>query len=251
MADPDDRDAYPVTITRRSAHPVAPTIDGHTPLAMFDRQDRIVLLGLDGQRQLFDGVFAAKADETNLPAIAPTPQAWATVYTHLLQPRDENEPAPRRHVKRADDVKPLLRLSLEDGQLIIRSDIYLRDQPAETLLARWRLNGTTVQRPRERMADEKQQRLRAREYHTNRFAIAFGLPAQLDGARPGDTVSVQVMFSPDGAQPLNGLEMAQQLRELEDITTGPITSDWLHVKLTEELLKTAADTARREQSAGD
>jgi len=145
-----------------------------------------------------------------------------------------------------DDPSPQspLTLSLHDGAFVLKCSAgKLLDLPAELLLARWWVNGKPVAAMKDpkRRQHAMQQARAVRE--TGDLRIAFGLPDFLGDVKAGDRVSVQVIYSPDGWEPVSVegqmRQMMQRMQRLRSMNAPlwPIVSNRIEFVLTEEMLK--------------
>ena len=93
-----------------------------------------------------------------------------------------------------EPIQQPLRLALEKGAFVIRSDVKLPAWPDLHLLARWWVNGKPVIAPR---SDEMIKHPQGRTLSLRReMRVTFGVPVSLGPLKPGARVALQVLYTP-------------------------------------------------------
>jgi hypothetical protein len=174
---------------------------------------------------------------------------------------DKNKPAYRVDPSRAGVIPNLPEQIGDDDLLMPKADglkLSLTDhafhvdagtatmQDDDTLIARWWLNGKLQPSDPTAKASDRADARQVSELHT--IDVAFGLPADLLSAKPGDKIAVQVLYSGAGWDYFNGLLQADALR---NDTTGWLLSNRLEFVLTADQLQTAKHSAAMARSGGE
>ncbi|HVT81587.1 MAG TPA: hypothetical protein VHM90_13145 [Phycisphaerae bacterium] len=127
-----------------------------------------------------------------------------------------------------------LKLGLADATFTLAADgRKMLNWPDEVLLARWWVGGKAVY-PDATMQNALQQHMARAMSETDKMTIAFGYPEYLH-ATEGDTLALQVLYSPRGyAQVATGEPLVQAaINSKENL---PLLSNRLEFKLTRELI---------------
>jgi hypothetical protein len=146
---------------------------------------------------------------------------------------------PRSIPDKQEDLPRPLRLSLQDSTIIIASPVKLINWPDLHLLARWWVNDRPVIPVRSDVI--KQISLGRVVTYSKRMRIVFRLPATLGDLKPGDTVGLQILFSPAIFKQLPKSRRSDALEFLatytdEESVAVPLLSNRIEVKVTRELL---------------
>ena len=75
-------------------------------------------------------------------------------------------------------------------------------------------------------------------HQVNEMTIAFALPDFVGDLKPGDRLAVQLLYAPDGHEPLSSMRMhlAQMMRMQRRDWPWPVMTNRLEFLLTAELL---------------
>jgi len=118
--------------------------------------------------------------------LPPWPQYEPRYYGHKLRAVAEGQyPYP-------------LKLSLEAGSFVLRSEAPMVDRPEELLLARWWIDGKPVDAKPPSNADRLTRDLARQIRHVRQMKVGFRLPDDVRPLKPGTKVTVQVMYSQAG-----------------------------------------------------
>ena len=95
-----------------------------------------------------------------------------------------------------------LQLALEQDRFVLRTagERLMPPVTPDELLARWWVNGKLVPAPPPRR--HATEFLKRPQRAANEVALAFGLPDHLGDLKPGDRISLQLLWCPDGHEPL-------------------------------------------------
>ncbi len=155
---------------------------------------------------------------------------------------------------------PGLKLSIKDKRFAVDSgDSLMLDWPDENLMARWCVNGkpiVPIVSP-----ESAQQASKGRQVNfTKHVEVGFGLPTDIGDVKPGDTVALQVMYSPGPITAVSAdAHLIQTAHSRESKKTGhlltPTVSNKLEFVLTQELLSLVrtplpAASANQKSAAG-
>jgi len=162
-----------------------------------------------------------------LPGKVPTPTAWV-----------DHVGRKARAIRVGERICPL-KLSLKDGHFVIQSPVKLVDWPDYYLLARWWVNGQPVL---PRRPEEISMRSIGRQVSfTTEMQIQFGLPDTLGKLKVGDTISLQVLYSPAMIEqvPTSRISLAL-LRAASphdaNVAAMPMTSNRIEFAVTKAML---------------
>jgi len=140
-------------------------------------------------------------------------------------------------------IPQLLELSLEGRVFVVKTrQGKMVDMPDETLLARWWMNGKAL--PAGPVAKEGIKKADARKISdVTEQRIAFGLPKELKSAKPGDRISLQVLYSASGYEPfaidqLHAMDAKAVFDSAEQLNLA--MSNRIEFEITAELLRHAA-----------
>jgi hypothetical protein len=133
-----------------------------------------------------------------------------------------------------------LELSAAEGRFTVRSTgPKLYPRPERHLLARWWVNDNPAVPPRH--GEGKPQQQAEQVVHAQDMSVPIGLPAHLGELKPGDRVSLQLLYVPNGFDLLPRDEaklMAQHaISTGRDAVIVPLTSNRVEIAVTEDLLR--------------
>jgi hypothetical protein len=170
---------------------------------------------------------------------APNYSGYAGVPIVTTRPAAADAPLPADLVEDANG-DPRLRLALEADEFIVRLERG-RHSPflaPDQMLARWWVNGEPrVQKDWPAARQYMQQQRRSGE----EFATAFALPDFLGVLKPGDRVRLQLLWCPEGHEPIPSERAIEQLRQrmMRQAVPGwewPVMTNRIEFELTAELL---------------
>ena len=136
-------------------------------------------------------------------------------------------------------VDPQLKLALKDGVFTVGGGKReLLEDPAQTLLARWWLNGHAVPAP---CTDPTSAANDQANSTASKVEVKFGLPGNLGDAKVGDKVMLQVLYCSGGFEAVSDKADSQDLEAVQDASEKDAMdlaiSNKLEFVVTEAMLK--------------
>ena len=131
-------------------------------------------------------------------------------------------------------------LALDGETLVVRSEgAGMVSWPDWYLLARWWVNGKPV--PAARPAEERPVQFGRQVSVAREFRLPFGPPGVAGGLRPGDELTLQLLYAPHGVRELpqkeSGMLSLVPFGPREDSARSPMLSNKVSVRLTERMIR--------------